>query len=75
MPNGVTCMSAKEVYSATEGDDYKTQLKQEQEGVDASREKSTGTVATRVLIAEGSDNAPMPMRARNPLPIRSVVVN
>lgn len=74
MPNGVTCMSAKEVYSATEGDDYKTQLKQEQEGVDASRDKSTGSVATRVLIAEGSDNAPMPMRARNPLPIRSQAV-
>lgn len=74
MPNGVTCMSAKDVYSATEGDDYKTQLKQEQEGVEAGSDKSTGAGATRVLIAEGSDNAPMPMRARNPLPIRSQAV-
>ncbi|TXR38669.1 type IV conjugative transfer system lipoprotein TraV [Ectopseudomonas mendocina] len=74
MPNGVTCMSAKDVYSATEGDDYKTQLKQEQEGVEADSGKSTGTGTTRVLIAEGSDNAPMPMRARNPLPIRSQAV-
>lgn len=74
MPNGVTCMSAKDVYSATEGDDYKTKLKQEQEGAEASSDKSTGAGKTRVLIAEGSDNAPMPMRARNPLPIRSQAV-
>ncbi|MCC9289598.1 type IV conjugative transfer system lipoprotein TraV [Pseudomonas aeruginosa] len=74
MPSGVTCMSAKDVYSATEGDDYETELKLEQEGVEAGSDKSTGTGATRVLIAEGSDNAPMPMRARNPLPIRSLAV-
>lgn len=74
MPNGVTCMSAKDVYSATEGDDYKTQLKKEQEGGTASSdEPSTGAV-TRVLVAEGSDNPPVPMRARNPLPIRSQAV-
>lgn len=71
MPNGVTCMSAKDVYSATEGDDYKTQLKKEQEGGAASSDKPSTGNATRVLIAEGSDNAPVPMRARNPLPIRS----
>ena len=74
MPNGVTCMSAKEVYSATEGDDYKTQLKKEQEGVTASNDKPSTGAATRVLIVEGSDNAPMPMRAKNPLPIRSQAV-
>lgn len=74
MPNGVTCMSAKDVYSATEGDDYKTKLKQEQEGVEAKSDKPTGNSGTRVLIAEGSDNAPMPMRARNPLPIRTQAV-
>lgn len=73
MPNGVTCMSAKDVYSATEGDDYKTQLKKEQEGGESGSKPSTGG-STRVLIAEGSDNAPMPMRARNPLPIRSQAV-
>lgn len=74
MPNGVTCMSAKDVYAATEGDDYKTQLKTEQEGGVANSEKTTAGGGTRVLIAEGSDNAPMPMRARNPLPIRSQAV-
>lgn len=74
MPSGVTCMSAKDVYSATEGDDYKTQLKKEQEGTEASNEEPSGAGETRVLIAEGSDNAPMPMRARNPLPIRSQAV-
>lgn len=74
MPSGVTCMSAKDVYSATEGDDYKTELKQEQEGAEASSDKPSAAGETRVLIAEGSDNAPMPMRARNPLPIRSQAV-
>ncbi|WP_137887495.1 type IV conjugative transfer system lipoprotein TraV [Pseudomonas sp. 2FE] len=72
MPNGATCMSAKDVYSATEGDDYKTKLKQEQEG--AVENKKEGEAKTRVLIAEGADNAPIPMRARNPLPIRSQAV-
>ncbi|WP_193377308.1 type IV conjugative transfer system lipoprotein TraV [Pseudomonas aeruginosa] len=74
MPNGSTCMSAKDVYSATEGDDYKTKLKQEQEGAEGSNEKLSGTGDTRVLIAEGADNPPMPMRARNPLPIRSQAI-
>jgi len=74
MPNGVTCMSAKDVYSATEGDDYKTQLKKEQEGGTAKSDKPSSGSATRVLIADGSDNAPVPMRARNPLPIRSQAV-
>jgi len=74
MPNGVTCMSAKDVYSATEGDDYKTQLKQEQEGGKTGSSQANETAQTRVLVAEGADNAPMPMRARNPLPIRSQAV-
>ncbi|MBH8613060.1 type IV conjugative transfer system lipoprotein TraV [Pseudomonas mohnii] len=74
MPNGVTCMSAKDVYSATEGDDYKTKLKQEQDGAEASSETSSGEGETRVLIADGSDNAPMPMRAKNPIPIRTQAV-
>ncbi|WP_217191099.1 type IV conjugative transfer system lipoprotein TraV [Pseudomonas shirazica] len=71
MPSGVTCMSAKDVYSATEGDNYKTQLKKEQEGGTTSSGKESTDAAPRVLIAEGSDNAPVPMRARDPLPIRS----
>lgn len=74
MPSGVTCMSAKDVYSATEGDDYKTQLKKEQESGGASSDKASTGATTRVLVAEGSDNAPLPMRARNPLPIRSQAV-
>lgn len=74
MPNGVTCMSAKDVYSATEGDDYKTQLKTEQESAKVRGDTSSPASTTRVLIAEGSDNAPVPMRARNPLPIRSQAV-
>ncbi|WNZ81469.1 type IV conjugative transfer system lipoprotein TraV [Pseudomonas sp. P105] len=74
MPKGVTCMSAKDVYSSTEGDDYKTQLEKEQEGGSVSSDNPSTGNATRVLIAEGSDNAPVPMRARNPLPIRSQAV-
>jgi len=75
MPTGTTCMSAKEVYSATEGEDYKTRLKQEQEAAKEKVDgKAEGEVQTKVLYATGSDNAPIPMRARNPLPIRSQAV-
>lgn len=75
MPNGATCMSAKDVYSATEGENYKSQLKKEQE--QAEVEGKGGKPAeqvTRVLYPEGADNAPIPMRARNPLPIRTQAV-
>lgn len=75
MPNGATCMSAKDVYSATEGDDYRTQLKKEQEGSDAaSKDGQDGKEVTRILYPQGADNAPIPMRARNPLPIRTQAV-
>lgn len=75
MPNGVTCMSAKDVYTATEGENYKTQLKQEQEAAAGhGAGKASAVPETRVLYAEGADNAPMPMRARNPIPIRTQAV-
>ncbi|MCT8950426.1 type IV conjugative transfer system lipoprotein TraV [Pseudomonas tolaasii] len=74
MPNNPTCMSAKDVYAATEGDDYKTQLKSEQEGASTVGGKQTVNAPTRVLVADPSDNAPIPMRSRNPLPIRSQAV-
>jgi len=75
MPNGATCMSAKDVYSATEGDDYKTQLKKEQEGgASDSEHGKPAEQVTRVLYPQGADNAPIPMRARNPLPIRTQAV-
>lgn len=73
MPNGVTCMSAKDVYSATENDDFKSQLAQEQDDAKEEKGAQPGN-GTRVLYAEGSDNAPMPIRARNPLPIRTQAV-
>ena len=75
MPNGATCMSAKDVYSATEGENYKSQLKKEQEGAEAEAKGAKPTEqVTRVLYPEGADNAPIPMRARNPLPIRTQAV-
>ncbi|MBG6289438.1 type IV conjugative transfer system lipoprotein TraV [Pseudomonas nitroreducens] len=75
MPNGVTCMSAKDVYTATEGENYKTQLKMEQEAAAGHSSGKPGAAPeTRVLYAEGADNAPMPMRARNPIPIRTQAV-
>lgn len=78
MPTGVTCMSAKDVYTATEGDSYKTQMKMEQEeakgGKNSKSSSGNGGGDTRVLYAEGADNAPMPMRARNPIPIRTQAV-
>lgn len=78
MPTGVTCMSAKDVYTATEGDSYKTQMKMEQEEAKSGKHSATPSANsggdTRVLYAEGADNAPMPMRARNPIPIRTQAV-
>lgn len=75
MPNGATCMSAKDVYSATEGENYKSQLKKEQEGAKAeAKGEQPSEQVTRVLYPKGADNAPIPMRARNPLPIRTQAV-
>lgn len=75
MPEGVSCMSAKEVYDATENENYKENLKAEQE-VGQSKPNGEANVEpqTRVLYAEGGDNAPIPARARNPLPIRTQAV-
>ncbi|WP_181086882.1 type IV conjugative transfer system lipoprotein TraV [Stutzerimonas stutzeri] len=77
MPEGVSCMSAKDVYSATENEDYKTTLQAEQQAAKEASgkiKKVDGEPSTRVLYAEGADNAPIPMRARNPLPIRTQAV-
>ncbi len=77
MPEGVSCMSAKDVYSATENENYKTTLQAEQQAAQDASDKGKkvdGEPSTRVLYAEGADNAPIPMRARNPLPIRTQAV-
>ena len=50
MPNGSTCMSAKDVYSATEGENYKSQLKKEQEGAEIeAKDGKPAEQVTRVL--------------------------
>lgn len=77
MPEGVSCMSAKDVYNATENENYKTTLKAEQEAAKSGgkgKEGSSSAAQTRVLYAEGGENAPIPARARNPLPIRTQAV-
>jgi len=74
---GVSCMSAKDVYNATENENYKTTLKAEQEAAKSGgkgKEGSSTGSETRVLYAEGGENAPIPARARNPLPIRTQAV-
>ena len=77
MPEGVSCMSAKDVYNATENENYQTTLQAEQQAAKdgkGSKSDGEGEASTRVLYAEGADNAPIPMRARNPLPIRTQAV-
>lgn len=74
MAKGATCMSARDVYSSTEGENYKTQLELEQESAQKENGEGAGEQKTRVLYPEGADNAPIPMRARNPLPIRTQAV-
>jgi conjugal transfer pilus assembly protein TraV len=78
MPEGVSCMSAKDVYSATENENYKTTLQAEQQAAQDASDKGKkvdGEPSTPSFsYAEGADNAPIPMRARNPLPIRTQAV-
>ena len=71
---GVSCMSAKDVYNATENESYKTTLKAEQEAGKGGKKAASTEPQTRVLYAEGGENAPIPARARNPLPIRTQAV-
>ena len=76
MPEGVTCVSARDVYTATESDNYQTQLMREQQA--GTGKKGTTDTAeeagTRVLYREAGNNAPVPTRAQNPLPIRTQAV-
>lgn len=77
MPEGVTCVSARDVYTATESDNYQTQLKREQAGSSEGSKLAAaeaGDAGTRVLYRESGDNAPVPVRAKNPLPIRTQAV-
>lgn len=77
MPEGVTCVSARDVYTATESDNYQTQLMREQHaGKSAAKADSDTDPAggTRVLYRETGNNAPVPARAQNPLPIRTQAV-
>lgn len=83
MPEGVTCVSARDVYSATESNNYETQLKREQNAAavdkrsgkrSASEKEDDSTESARVLYREAGDNAPTPARAQNPLPIRTQAV-
>lgn len=79
MPEGVTCISARNVYTATESDDYQTQLMKEQEFARTGKKPGKDNADSdnnnaRVLYSEQAANAPMPIRAQNPLPIRTQAV-
>lgn len=77
MPEGVTCVSARDVYSATESDSYQTQLMREQQNRESGKKGNKGTSSeegTRVLYREAGDTPPIPARAQNPLPIRTQAV-
>lgn len=82
MPEGVTCVSARDVYSATESNNYETQLMREQNQSArgssskkrSSKQENSTTDEARVLYREAGENAPTPARAQNPLPIRSQAV-
>ena len=76
MPEGVSCVSARDVYSATESDGFQTQMMLEQasRGGDESSDDQVEGQGTRVLYREPGMNAPIPARAENPLPIRTQAV-
>lgn len=77
MPEGVTCVSARDVYTATESDDYQTQLRKEQEAAmndNRQPDLSSAAVEENTIYVKPGDNPPIPARAQNPLPIRSQAV-
>src|SRR5690606_2553937 len=85
MPEGVTCVSARDVYTATESSDYQTQLMREQNAAQAEKDgpkrplRRTQETAAEAPVApqlrpEPGLNAPIPARTQNPLPIRTQAV-
>lgn len=76
MPEGASCVSARGVYTATDSDSYQTQMQREQQQARANggKDGEEGAEQTRVLYREQGNNAPIPERAQNPLPIRTQAV-
>src|SRR5690554_888332 len=85
MPEGVTCVSARDVYTATESSDYQTQLMREQNAAQAEKDgpnrrpRRTQETAAEApvppqLRPEPTLTAPTPAGAQNPLPIRTQAV-
>src|SRR5690606_34600154 len=85
MPEGVTCVSARDVYTATESSDYQTQQMREQNAAQAEKDGpqrplrraqdvQTDAPAAASIRPEPGLNAPIPARAQNPLPIRTQAV-
>lgn len=72
MPNGVTCMSARDVYQLTENENFR----QEVEAQAAQKGEGDGGTKQEVAVAaapvvQGGERYVVPRAARNPVPIRS----
>ncbi|MEW5511843.1 type IV conjugative transfer system lipoprotein TraV [Pseudomonas asiatica] len=73
MPNGVTCMSARDVYQLTENENFRQEVEAQSavkgEGDGGSKQDVTATpAAPSVAVGE---RYVVPRPARNPIPIRS----
>lgn len=74
MPNGVTCMSARDVYQLTENENFRQEVEaqaaEKGEG-DGGTEHAPASAAPATPAVEVGERYVVPRPARNPVPIRS----
>ncbi|MDG1580856.1 type IV conjugative transfer system lipoprotein TraV [Pseudomonas sp. GOM6] len=75
MPNGVTCMSARDVYQMTESENFRQRMEQDAKLNQAKAEGDEDAVealeaSSKPVMASG-EHYVVPRPARNPVPIRT----
>ncbi|HGM8086404.1 TPA: type IV conjugative transfer system lipoprotein TraV [Pseudomonas aeruginosa] len=73
MPNGVTCMSARDVYQMTENENFRQEIDAQAAAKADGKEGSEHAVEAPpvVPVVAGGERYVVPRPARNPVPIRS----
>lgn len=73
MPNGVTCMSARDVYQLTENENFRQEVEAQAsvKGEGDGGSKQTAEPAPVAPSVVGGERYVVPRAARNPVPIRS----
>lgn len=73
MPNGVTCMSARDVYQLTENENFRQEVEAQSsvKGEGDGGTKKTPEDVSEAPVVVGGERYVVPRPARNPVPIRS----